>query len=300
MLIRSNFVKGCSVFTNDLLALEAASSVQHQLPYEAFISSPLRPKAWKNALSSIPDNAFTQFILRGISQGFRISVQEGHAFKPSRRNLKSAYNHPEVVTNYLQKEETPGQLVQLPSMLALTPLLVQISPFGVMPKKNKPNKCRLIVDLSSPEGQSINDAISRELCAVSMFMARGLGKGSFLAKLDLREAYRAVPFNPSDQRLLPVSWRGTTLIDKALPFGLRSAPKLFSALTDVMMWCPHKRGLQMALHYLDDFLLLGPQGYPQCERSLALTMALCEELGFSVGSEKQRAPPPLSHSRALR
>ena len=128
---------------------------------------------------------------------------------------------------------------------------------------------------------SIDDAVS---------MARGLGTGSLLAKLDLREAYRAVPVHPSDQRLLAVSWRGATVIDKALPFGLRSAPKLFSALTDAMMWCLHERGVQMALHYLDDFLLLGPPGHPQCEQSLALTLALCEELGFSVAPEKTEGP----------
>ena len=141
--------------------------MQHQLPYEASISSPLKPKAWEKALSSIPDKAVTQFILRAISQDFRIGVQEGHAFKPSRRNLKSAYDHPEVVTNYIQREVRLGGLVRLSPVPALTTPLVQISPFGVIPKRNKPNKWRLIVDPSSPEGHSINDAISRELVTVS-------------------------------------------------------------------------------------------------------------------------------------
>ena len=297
MLTRSNFTKGHYRFTNDLLALESASPKLHQLPYEASISSPLKLKAWEKALSSIPDKAFANFILRGISQGFRIGVHEGQTFKPLRRNLKSAYDHPEVVTNYLQREETLGRLARLPPAPALTAPVVQISPFGVIPKKYRPNKWRLIVDLSSPEGHSINDAIPRELCSVSytsidhaVSIAWGLGTGSLLAKLDLKEAYRAVPVHPSDQRLLAVSWKGATFIDKALPFGLRSAPKLFSALTDAMMWCLHERGLQTALHYLDDFLLLGPPGCPQCEQSLALTLALCEELGFPVASEKTEGP----------
>ena len=56
-------------------------------------------------------------------------------------------------------------------------------------------------------------------------LARSLGRGSLLAKLDLKEAYRAVPVHPSDQRLLVVSWKDTTCLDKALPFGLRSAPQ---------------------------------------------------------------------------
>ena len=36
---------------------------------------------------------------------------------------------------------------------------LQISSFGVIPKRGQPGKWRLIVDLSSPEGSSINDGI---------------------------------------------------------------------------------------------------------------------------------------------
>ena len=89
--------------------------------------------------------------------------------------------------------------------------------------------------------RSVNDAISRELCSVcytsvdtAAELIHTLGKGCLLAKLDLREAYRAVPVHPSDQGLLAVSWRSTIYIDRALPFGLRSAPKIFSALTDII------------------------------------------------------------------
>ncbi len=38
--------------------------------------------------------------------------------------------------------------------------------------------------------------------------------------------YQVVPDNPQDRPLLPVKWEDEVLIDKALPFGLRSAPKL--------------------------------------------------------------------------
>ena len=117
-----------------------------------------------------------------------------------------------------------------------------------------------------------------------------LGEGCLLAKLDLKEAYRAVPVHPSDQRLLAVLWQGTTYLDRALPFGLRSAPKLFSALTDAMMWMLYERGIEMALHYLDDFLILGPAGSPLCGQALQTTLTLCDELGFPVALEKTEGP----------
>ena len=121
-------------------------------------------------------------------------------------------------------------------------------------------------------------------------LAKKMGKGSLLAKLDLREAYRAVPVHPSDQRLLAVSWNSTTYLDEALPFGLRSAPKLFSALTDAMMWALRDRGVHTALHYLDDFLILGPPDQPICEEALLTTLAPCEELGFPVAEDKTEGP----------
>ena len=53
-----------------------------------------------------------------------------------------------------------------------------------------------------------------------------------------------------------MSWRGTAYIDKALPFGFYSAPKIFSALTDAMMWMVQQRGVESAL----TFFGLGPPG----------------------------------------
>ena len=83
-----------------------------------------------------------------------------------------------------------------------------ISPFGVIPKRNRPGKWRLIVNLSAPEGSSVNDAISTELSLVyyasiddAIVFIRELGKGCLLAKLDLMEAYHAVPVHLMDQPL---------------------------------------------------------------------------------------------------
>ena len=238
------------------------------VPYDRSITSSLIPEAWERALSSISDKPFVEFLLHGISNGFRISVAEGHPFQPAKRNLKSAYDHPKVVAGYLKQEVMFCRLAQVPSALTLDPLLIQTSPFGVI-HKHKPDKWHMIVNLSSPKGSSVNDAISRELCRVTytsidhaVALARGLGRGALLAKLNLKDAYRAVPVHPSDQRLLAVSWKRSIFIDKALPFGLRSAPKIFSALTDSMMWILHERGVAAAVHHLDDCDAWPPRSSP--------------------------------------
>ena len=138
----------------------------------------------------------------------------------------------------------------------------------------------------------MNEAVAYELCSIdrAVDFVRYLGKGCLLTRLGLKEAYRVIPVHPSDQRLLAVSWQCTTYLDRALLFGLRLAPKLFSALTDAMMWLLYERGIKTALHYPDDFLVLGPAGSPLCSQALETTLTLCDELGFPVSPEKTEGP----------
>ena len=57
-----------------------------------------------------------------------------------------------------------------------------------------------------------------------------------LAKIDIAHAYRNVPVHPEDRKLLGMQWQGKVYIDTALPFGLRSAPKIFTAISDALEW----------------------------------------------------------------
>ena len=57
-----------------------------------------------------------------------------------------------------------------------------------------------------------------------------------------------------------------------------------------MMWILHDRGVERALHYLDDFLVLGPATQPDCQRDFDTVLSLCGELGFPVVPEKTEGP----------
>ena len=45
-------------------------------------------------------------------------------------------------------------------------------------------------------------------------------------------------------------------VDRMLPFGVRSAPKLFSAVADGLQLIMVQKGMTHLLHYLDDFILV--------------------------------------------
>ena len=172
-----------------------------------------------------------------------------------------------------------------------------LSPVGVIPKHNRPDKWRLIVDLLSPNGVSVNDNLDRAQCSIkytsiddAVAILRNLGRGALMAKLELKDAYRIVPIHPQDRPLLGMRWRDSIYIDCTLPFGLRSVPKIFSALADGLMWIIHSKGHELSLHYLDDFLLMGPPGSPACAEALHITRQLCEDLGIPIAEEKTEGP----------
>lgn len=73
--------------------------------------------------------------------------------------------------------------------------------------------------------------------------AQRLRPGALLAKVDIKSAYRLVPVHPDARPLLGVMWKGVYYIDAMLSFGLRSAPKIFTAVADALEWCVHQWGV---------------------------------------------------------
>ena len=153
------------------------------------------------------------------------------------------------------------------------------------------------MDLSFPRPASVNDGILGELCSLkyaslddAVGLIRQLGPGSQLVKMDLKDAYRMVPAHPDDQHLLAISWEGQTYVDRALLFGLRSAPKIFSAVANAMAWSLYVIGTRYLLHYLDDFLFIGSLGSNEAAVARDRAISTFQELGAPVAMHKTEGP----------
>ena len=75
-----------------------------------------------------------------------------------------------------------------------------VSPLAAIPKADS-NDVRLIHDCSVPRGLAVNDYCSEQesFCFESVTDALKLvKKGYFMAKVDLKSAYRSVPIHPSN------------------------------------------------------------------------------------------------------
>ena len=192
------------------------------------VVTPLRKQAWGQELVEHPDRWFVNYILTGIEHGFQIGFGgRSEVLYCGTRNMVSAEEHPQVVDEYIATEMALPRLVSLVRIDTLGDQRadrVHCSPFGVIPKKGKPNWWRLIVNLSAPDGGSVNDFIARDQVSISYMsvddmMAEVLkrGRGALLGKIDIKQAYRNIHVHPDDRHLLGMSWKGATYMDTALP-----------------------------------------------------------------------------------
>ena len=190
--------------------------------------------------------------------------------------MLSTEQNPEVVDAYLAKKVAAGRVVAVCTEHQLTG--VRISLLGSFPNHTSQGSGDLLLICHSG---SINDGISPELCslayasiddAVNIILHQG--PDSELAKFDVANAYRILAVHSEDRLLLEMRWKGKLFIDTALPFRLRSAPKIFTAVADGLQWILSNRGVVPSLHYLDDFLIVGPPQSCQCRKSLQLAVAV--------------------------
>ncbi len=174
---------------------------------------------------------------------------------------------------------------------------VHYNPFGVIPKKSNPNKWRLILDLSFPHGKSVNDGVSKDLSSLNYVSVDEivshilqLSQGAVMAIMDIKQAYRNIPVHPDDRYLLGIYWEGHAYVDKTLPFGLRSAPLIFTAVADALQWAMERQGVSWVRHYVDDFITVGAPGASECMRNIQAMQATCEAANIPVEPEKNEGP----------
>ena len=280
-------------YTQDLLALE--SCTPHISPNWCIRGpSPLRLNLLAPYLSRHPDPRFAEYVAHGLSYGFHIGFSRALPLRPATRNHPSSTDKPMVISSHVQDELRLGRLSgPIPQSLVSS---VHTSPIGLVPKPHS-EKYRLIVDLSFPRSHSVNDGISSLNCSLqyasvdeAVSVITQLGRGTHLIKLDMSNAYRVVPIHPDDQPLLGIQWQGCTFIDRALPFGLRSSPKIFNAIADFLTWVLYCEGVTLVLHYLDDFLIFEPPDCVTASRTRAMVESIFSHVGAPLAHHKSEGP----------
>ena len=171
-----------------------------------------------------------------------------------------------------------------------------VSALGAVPKPDS-DDLRIIHDCSMPQGRGVNSFIDIEKQKFQTLddATKLIGKDFYIAKVDLRRAYRSVPVHPTNFPALGLKWRfnddrrSTYLIDTRLPFGARSAPGIFHRITQSVRRMMLKKGISGVVVYLDDFLVVG-RTLQECQHAFDTLCTLLLELGFTISPTKLVPP----------
>ncbi len=157
---------------------------------------------------------------------------------------------------------------------------------GVIPKPD--GGVRLIHDCSRPFGNAVNDFCTsdwHQRFAKVDDAAAFMTENCWFAKVDLKSAYRSVGISPRSQRVTGFKWNldGNTvyLRDAKLPFGAKLSPGIFHRLTQAVKRMMARKGYDLLVVYLDDFLIVS-QSRDQCAEALRCLIQLLRKLGFAI------------------
>ncbi|MES9882605.1 MAG: reverse transcriptase domain-containing protein [Sedimenticola sp.] len=241
------------------------------------------------------NGAKREFLLDGFVKGFQLqfSGERGAQDSP---NLKTASENPAAIRDKLASELAAGRIAGPFDTMPISQL--KLSPLGIVPKRQV-GQFRMIHHLSYPRGSgsSVNDGIDKEHTFVNyaniedaISYVKLFGRGSFMAKTDIKSAFRILPVRPSDYELLGFSWEGKYYYDRCIPMGCASSCAIFENFSTALEWiAKHKLHCTGIVHILDDFLFIEPSKR-ECAGSLNRFLHFCQEVGVPIASEKTFPP----------
>ena len=113
--------------------------------------------------------------------------------------------------------------------------------------------------------------------------------GDWMMKVDLKDAYFAIPLNCQDRKLLRFQWQGKLYQFNCLPFGLSSAPWVFTKATKPVVTILRTLGMRIII-YIDDILVMAPSKEIAQQHTDCLIFLL-ENLGFTINRQKSLTDP---------
>ena len=116
-----------------------------------------------------------------------------------------------------------------------------------------------------------------------------LRKDDYLVKVDLKDAYFTVPVWKNHQKFLRFVWKETMYEFACLPFGLSSAPRVFTKLMKPVVAQLRKQGIRLII-YLDDILIMA-ETESLAKHHAQTTCNLLETLGFVINYQKSLLVP---------
>ena len=148
------------------------------------------------------------------------------------------------------------------------------------------NKFRMIIDLSDLNKFVTHNHFKMDTLDTATEL---MFPGAWMASIDLKEAYYAIPVSEADQKFLVFQWEKKFFKFTCMPFGLSSAPWIFTKTLRPIFAEFHKKG-HMGFGYIDDSFIIG-ESFQKCEASVKFLYQMFQKLGFRVHERKSILTP---------
>ena len=164
-------------------------------------------------------------------------------------------------------------------------------------EKSTPGKYRLLHNLSYPyDARSVNFNIPDEISSLQYASVYDAIKvlirydSCFMAKADIKEAYRLIPLAPNCYNLLGFQLEGQYFYDRCLPMGASSSCAIFEKFSDSLVYILKEvYKVKHIIKMLDDFLFIG-ESEILCKYALDSFRHLCKLIGVPLAEEKTVLP----------
>ena len=221
-------------------------------------------------------------------RGFPLRYEGDRSTNVEQANGATCQDNPETTADELRKELEKGRIAgpynerPLPGFKAV--------PRGL---KEEPTKFRPISMGNMPFGEAVNEGIQK-LDSVQLTRTRDIDRKIrqcyertgqvWMAKADIKAAYRTMPVRPEDWHLQGIKWNNQQYyIDLRMSFGCRSSVDQWLRFADALSWCLDRWGVH-ALHYVDDFIFIA-DSEEECQRQVNKFNAICK--AWNVGLKQQ-------------
>lgn len=208
----------------------------------------------------------------------------------------SGYRIPFIDIPYQSTDDYPNQNFGMTDSIAIEKEIIHLQAIGavrqcmpvqgqflsnifLVPKSN--GEMRFILNL-----KKLNKFISLEHFKMEdvRTATKLMNRDCYMANLDLKDAYFLVPINEHDKKFLRFRFNSNLFEFSALPFGICTAPCIFTKLLKPVMATLRSRGF-LSVTYLDDILCLG-NSYENCMQNVTETIKMLTDLGFLINYEK--------------
>ena len=256
------------------------------------IHSDLNLKAWAKYLQNYPDKRLLQY----LTYGFPLSIQNPDDLNNTKvTNHYSALQYPEAIEQYLTKEKQLGAIIG--PFDSIDYPFFHCSPLLSRPKEGRDR--RVILNLSYPQGCSVNDKVSREFFDGSSFslkfpsvddivnQVRHTKPPVLLAKIDVARAFRNLRVDPADAFKFGIQWKGHYYLDLAVAFGWALGSSAFQLASDAIVSIMRDQGCSI-FAYIDDFIIVS--NADDAERHFHALSNLLDELGLPMNPSKCTPP----------